>query len=71
MHFSPRRKPLNGSTLEPEEIEMSTPQRDERFRVLSSEAERRALDRLAEDHMSSAASVVPRLIVREAKKRGF
>jgi hypothetical protein len=50
---------------------MSTPQRDQRSLLLLSKAERRAIDRLAKDHVLSVASVVPRLIVREAKQRGF
>lgn len=45
--------------------------RDQRFPVVLSKAERRALDQLAQDELLSAASIVRRLIIREAKQRGF
>lgn len=45
--------------------------RDRRFPVVLSMRERRILDRIAKDEALSAASVVRRLIIREAKKRGL
>jgi hypothetical protein len=45
--------------------------RQQRFPIVMSEAERRVLDKLANDEMLSAASVVRRLIIREAKERGL
>ena len=45
--------------------------RDKRFPVILSRTERRALDSLARDEALSAASVVRRLIIREAKERGL
>jgi hypothetical protein len=45
--------------------------RDQRFPVVMSESERQALDELAKDEALPAASVVRRLIIREAKERGL
>jgi len=45
--------------------------RDRRFPVVLSMRERRILDRIAKDEALSAASVVRRLIIREARKRGL
>jgi len=45
--------------------------RDQRFPMVMSKAERRVLETLARDEALSAASVVRRLIIREAKERGL
>ena len=45
--------------------------RDRRFPVVLSIGERRILDRIAKDEALSAASVVRRLIIREARRRGL
>lgn len=45
--------------------------RDERFSVTLSKAERQALEALAQDDASSRTSVVRRLLIKEAKRRGI
>ncbi len=45
--------------------------RDRRFPVVLSKRERWALHQIARDEALSAASVVRRLIIREARKRGL
>jgi hypothetical protein len=45
--------------------------RDRRFPVVLSRCERQALQQIAHDEALSAAAVLRRLIIREAKRRGL
>jgi hypothetical protein len=45
--------------------------RDRRFPVVLSKCERQALQQIAHDEVMSAAAVVRRLIIHEAKRRGL